>query len=621
MVEDNNLVFGGHMYSLFDIKQALQYGSENKYVLFPETRDKSILEAIKDNGKQRTQLEDIKINAALAMGEASPIINFRIFKEFEITGNRLIFEKAYFKRRKQLFSLVLAYILERNEQYKSAIEEKLWEWCDLYSWELPAHFRMKQKAEDNSFEDADKTVALFAAESAFFFAEILSLIGDDLDEFIGYRLKQEIFRRVINPFKHSNYWWETAEMNWASVCAGSVGCAAMYLIEDIEELSLIVQRVINALEYYLNSFDKDGVTAEGLSYWSYGFSFYVFFAELLKERTCGKINLLNTLEKIKSIARLPQILQFPSGDFVNFSDSGSGRWQGEGGLFAKLERELNITGYNYENSTGIYADDTFRWAVMARKLFWYYDKDEKTTDILQGSFCFDESQWLVDRRCIEGVFSAFAAKGGHNDEPHNHNDLGHFLLHYNNENFFIDLGSPEYVKEYFNNATRYDFLAAASLGHSVPLINGKEQSFGKAYCTEVIKYDSTEHNTLFELDLTKAYNCPELVGFRREFNWNFNLLELSIKDSFEFNKDNNLIEEVFVTEFKPEQIRRGNVKIYGEKSSAELLYPEEFECTIEECKFNDHSGKERVIYRTSITAKVTGMVQCDMRIKLFLSRG
>lgn len=117
-------------------------------------------------------------------------INFRIFKEFENTGNRLVFENAYFKRRKQLFSLILAYMLDRNKEYKSIIEEKLWEWCDLYTWELPAHFKMTEKTINMEAEDPDKTVALFSAESAFSFAEILSLIGEDLDAFIVYRQRE-----------------------------------------------------------------------------------------------------------------------------------------------------------------------------------------------------------------------------------------------------------------------------------------------------------------------------------------------------------------------------------------------------------------------------------------------
>lgn len=602
--------------NLYDLKQALLFGSENSYILFPEARKKEILESIKNSDKHKLQLEEIIANANRALKEASPRLSFKMFKEFENTGNRLIFENAYFKRRRQLFSLVLGFMIENNKEYKNMIEEKLWEWCDLYSWELPAHFKISEKSMKEGAEEPDKTVALFAAESAFFFSEILSLIGDELDGFLVLRLKKEIFRRVINPYKNSNYWWDTTEMNWASVCAGSVGAAAIYLVKDVDELSVILQRVINSLDCYLKSFDKDGVTAEGLNYWSYGFSFYVFFAELLKERTCGKISLLKEQDKIRNIARLPQILQFPSRDFVNFSDSGVEKWQGDCGVFARLEKELNISGYNYENSTNICSDHTFRWASMVRKLFWYYDSSESSNNAVLGSFYFGESQWLVDRKCVGGVFTAFAAKGGNNDEPHNHNDLGHFLLHHKDENIFIDLGSPEYVKEYFINETRYNFLTASSLGHSVPVINGNEQSFGKRYAAELIKYESTGSSTIFELNLTKAYACEELIGFQREFNWNSNLLELIIKDDFKFNKVNNEIKEAFITEFKPKLINRGKVRIESKNSIAELEYPEELECSIEEYKFSDHNGNERFIYITSILAIADDKALYTFKIKL-----
>jgi hypothetical protein len=594
------------MYSLFELKQALIYGSENNYVLFPEAREI----------KHKDQIDDIEAAAKMSLEVGSPVINFNMYKEFENTGNRLIFENAYFERRKQLFSLVLAYMLNGTQEYKAIIEEKLWEWCELYSWELPAHFKMTKESMDEGAEEPDKTVALFAAESAFFFSEILSLIGNELDGFLVFRLKKEIFRRVINPYKNSSYWWDTAEMNWSSVCAGSVGAAAIYLIEDIDELSLILQRVINSMETYLKSFDKDGITAEGLSYWSYGFSFYVFFAELLKERTCGRISLLKNQDKVKNIARIPQILQFPSGHFVNFSDSGRNKWQGECGLFAKLEKEFHIKGYNYENSINIYNDSTYRWAMMARKVFWYDNSSKSTNTLMLGSFYFRESQWLVDRSCRDGIFTAFAARGGNNDEPHNHNDLGHFLLHHNDENIFIDLGSPEYVKEYFLNETRYNFLTASSFGHSVPVINGNGQSFGKEHASKVVKYENANSTTIFTLNLAEAYDCKELIGFHREFVWNSDMLELTIRDSFKFNKAHNDIKESFITDYKPELINRGRVKIKAKNSIAELIYSEELECIIEECIYKEHTGNDRLIYRTSILGSADENVTYDFRVKL-----
>lgn len=52
--------------------------------------------------------------------------------------------------------------------------------------------------------------------------------------------------------------------------------------------------------------------------------------------------------------------------------------------------------------------------------------------------------------------TGIAFKGGNNDEPHNHNDIGSFLLTVEGEVFLTDLGCGEYTKEYFQPDTRYD---------------------------------------------------------------------------------------------------------------------------------------------------------------------
>lgn len=604
------------MFSADNIKQALKHGNEKGYKLFKEAADKNAIEKLKNEEHGKEMLKQIKSYAKAAGIEDSPKITFAMFKEFEKTGNRLIFEHAYFKRRQQLFSLVLDYIIEKDTSLLQPIEEKLWEWCDLYSWELPAHFSMKLKADSKNEATPDKTVALFSAESAFFFSEILSIIGKDLDELLVFRLKSEITRRVIEPYKSRNFWWEEAKMNWSSVCAGSVGAAAIYLIEDENELAEILERVIKSMGCFIEAFDKDGLITEGLSYWSYGFSFYVYFSELLRERTAGKISLLNTIEKIKKIAELPQKLQFPSGDFVNFSDSGSGKWNGDCGLFSRLENILSIKGYSYKDSFNIYNDHTYRWAAMARKLLWFSPSDNFNADTKEGTFYFEESQWLVDRRLAGKSFLAFAAKGGNNDEPHNHNDLGNFILHYNSENIFTDIGSPEYVKEYFRNETRYEFLAASSLGHSVPVINGQAQSYGKEYYAEVTDCREEDFKTCFKLNLTKAYDGGDLIRYERAFTFDYNNLELSIKDEFNFNKSSNEIKEIFITNIKPEIISNEKILICAEKSITELIYPEGLNALVEECEYNDHNGKKSSIFRIMLTGIVDECRTFDFNIKV-----
>jgi hypothetical protein len=401
------------------------------------------------------------------------------------------------------------------------------------------------------------------------------------------------------------------------VCAGSIGAASIYLIEDVEELSSILERVIKSMEAFIGAFDKDGLITEGLSYWSYGFSFYTYFSELLRERTAGKISLLEGSAKIKKIAELPQILQFTHKGYVNFSDAGEEAWSGDSGLFSRLEERTKAKGYNYSGGLNIYNDNTYRWAVMARKLFWSKNTKEIEAEVKEGNYYFEESQWLINRKISnKGVFSAFAAKGGNNDEPHNHNDLGHFILHHAGENLLIDIGSPEYVKEYFQNETRYNFLTAASFGHSVPVINHQVQSFGKDHYAKVLNYEEVSDTTFFKLDLSKAYSCKELINFNREFVWNGEKLLLEIKDSFIFNKENNEIEEAFITHVKPEILETGKLIIKTTNSSVELLYPKEMEYSTEKCFYNNHNGIKSYVFRTTFIKKTGTKENCSFKVTI-----
>src|SRR5690606_32488668 len=45
----------------------------------------------------------------------------------------------------------------------------------------------------------------------------------------------------------------------------------------------------------------------------------------------------------------------------------------------------------------------------------------------------------------------FAAKGGHNNESHNHNDVGNFILYYKNRPLLIDVGVEFYTAKTFSD--------------------------------------------------------------------------------------------------------------------------------------------------------------------------
>jgi hypothetical protein len=597
------------MYSIRTVREALKHGTNTGYVLFPEIRDDHYKKAVCNHPVVGNMSKELFVYAEKAAREQSPAISYSMFREYEKTGNRESYEVPYYERRRQLIALAMSTITEGSETYMDALQEKLWEWCDLYTWESPAHLPMNVEDILKSGHEPEETIALFSAEMAFALAEIVSILGDKLDEFLIYRINKEIYRRVLNPYKNKTFFWEGVDMNWASVCSASVGAAALYLVKDDNELSIIIHRVLGSLESFLEGFDADGLITEGLTYWHYGFSSFVYFSELLKERTAGKISLLDHNPKIKKIAELPLYLQFPSEKIVPFSDVASLKWEGDYGFLCRLEERLDINQYLYPSEPSAFQEFSGRvkWAMVARKLYWGAFKSVNIfNNIILGTKYYPESQWIIDRRIDRaGKFIAFASKGGHNAEPHNHNDLGNFIIHYDGRNLFTDTGSPEYVKEYFRGETRYSFFAASSRGHSVPVINGCFQSPGREHYAEVVTCKEVDERIVCEYDLTKAYEIKGLEKYLRSFDWDRTEFKLVIKDVFELDKEDNSVEEVFITEAEPVLEEPGTLLIKTDVCVVKINFSRGNNCKIEKISIRDHCCVEQFIYRTVLTSMST----------------
>lgn len=65
-------------------------------------------------------------------------------------------------------------------------------------------------------------------------------------------------------------------MNWATVCSGVVGIAALVIETDRERMAGMPGRVLSARQSFLDGFGEDGGCKEGISHWTYGFGYFVF---------------------------------------------------------------------------------------------------------------------------------------------------------------------------------------------------------------------------------------------------------------------------------------------------------------------------------------------------------
>ena len=94
---------------------------------------------------------------------------------------------------------------------------------------------------------------------------------------------------------------------------------------------------------------------------------------------------------------------------------------------------------------------------------------------------------------------------------------------------FVDLGAGEYVRQYFLRETRYDFLVNRSRGHSLPIINGREQVVGEERAPVSVMDENS-----FAFDMAAAYAISTLSSALRRFDTDEDGFTLT--DSFSFTE-------------------------------------------------------------------------------------
>jgi Heparinase II/III-like protein len=585
--------------------------------------------------------------AAAALTTPLAPLGFAAQLAYHQTGERLAFETAYHQRRQRLSALALVALLgngsadidSQTDNYTHTgiiqeLEATIWEILNEYSWCLPAHLPwpttdLTNGVQNTAFGAHYAIVDLFAANTAHALAEISALLTDQLNAFLQSRIITELERRSFAMFEQpSRFTWESKQNNWSAACAGGIGMAAMLTISDPERLAAILQRCLDAFEVYLSGFSQEGGSAEGIAYWLYGFGYFSYFSDMLFWRTAGHIDLLK-LEQVQAIARFPGHLDLGGGHFINFSDAPE-YCPLHSGLASHLNTRL---GLQLPNATsGFHRDHCYRWGHVARNVFWSSPPAAVVPVPPPSTAWLPDLGWLVARDCLTTISKqpaltlAFAVKGGNNNEPHNHNDLGHFIMHLAGESLLCDLGRGVYNQHYFSDAG-YQLLHRGSHGHSVPIIDGVvQQSTASAQAKLLDFVANTTGASAVQLslkfDLSSAYTDPEQkpnVYFTRQYDWNSNIqgAVLRLHDVFIFNinTDTNTdintkppihqVEERFISLYPP-IFGPGTVTWQGSSAQLTLAFAApDWAATLTVTTTQAHLGEALTVYQTSLRASST----------------
>jgi hypothetical protein len=98
-----------------------------------------------------------------------------------------------------------------------------------------------------------------------------------------------------------------------------------------------------------------------------------------------------------------------------------------------------------------------------------------------------------------------AAKGGHNEESHNHNDVGSFVVYVDGRPVIVDAGVETYTRKTFG-PQRYEIWTMQSGYHSLlPTVDGVMQAPGREFAARGARHEADDDAARLSLDIASAY--------------------------------------------------------------------------------------------------------------------
>jgi Heparinase II/III-like protein len=326
-------------------------------------------------------------------------------------------------------------------------------------------------------------------------------------------LKAAMLRNAIVPaaafYQTPVKWWSipSKKSNWNLVVNGGLLVATVSLGGHGNVNSpqgTLYKIVLASLKRGLTLFSGDGSAPEGGGYWIYAL-------EYLSQATDAVIGATGSHQGILDDAGLRATGDFTlaicsnAGRPFNYADSnGIGRVP-----FMWLGSRYNLP---HLRAFGVTAASK-RVTASAYYLLAYTDEGDATSlrNRTTTAYRFEGTQIVSLRTNWQDINSIFAAfKGGDNQQPHTHLDLGAFQLEAQNFVWFTDLGIGDYrLPGYFNSRDKedspaYDYYRIRAEGHNTLLLNPGDGPDQNIFAKAAVNRFRADAN-MASLNLSEAY--------------------------------------------------------------------------------------------------------------------
>lgn len=497
----------------------------------------------------------------------------------ERTGDRDEYQRVSFEKRRVLGTLLLAELYENKGRFIDQIIDGVWSICEESFWGVPAHLpRSKEYA--GLMDTSAPFVDLFAAETATVLAWVDYFLGEKLDAVspqIRKRIYNETNYRIFQPLMTRHHGWMSATENgrrpnnWNPwICSNWLNTVLLLEKNDTKR-SAAVGKILATLDNFLDPHPLDGGCDEGPGYWGAAAASLYDNLSLLNLATPNAFAFAYQDEKVRNMAKFIYRAQIGEKYFLNFADADPQPKMAANMIyrFGKDIGDEDMTRFGaYYREPPKGEIGTFHYF---RNLFAVF-MEEEFQRAPQG-LPLPQDIWLQDIQVMiardkAGTTDGFfvAAKGGNNDESHNHNDIGNYVVYYDGLPLIIDVGRGTYTRKTFSSQ-RYEIWYNRSDYHNVPTINGKTQLPGNAYQAKNVSYVKGKSYAQLTLDIAGSY--PEDAGINSwkrtiRINRGKNVVVSDVADL----KTPSPVTQHLMTSYHAEIVRPGEVVIHYKGENA-----------------------------------------------------
>lgn len=516
------------------------------------------------------------------------------YLEYERSGERNIMQHPYDANRRAINALMLAELAEGKGRFIDQLMNGVFFSCEMTSWVLSAH--LPRQTSKRSLPDYREQIidlgsggygSMLAWVYYFFHTKF-----DQADPVISIRLRDVLQERILDPFMNNDReWWMAFHWkpgiiinNWNPWCNSNVLQCYLLLENDRDKLAKAVWRSMQSVDKFINFVKADGACEEGPSYWGHAAGKMYDYLQILFDGTGGKVSLFDH-PQVRHMGEYISRSYVGNGWVVNFADA-SAKGGGDASLIYRYGRAVHsdemmqfaaylLQGKRPSIPVG---NDTFRSlqsilrngelakttaAHSIPSCTWYEETE----------FCYltNKNNWFL------------AAKGGFNNESHNHNDAGTFSLYLDTTPMLIDAGVGTYTRQTFSSE-RYTIWTMQSNYHNLPMINGVPQRFGQEYkATEVVCHP---RKRFFSANIATAYPEEAAVDhWTRSYALGNDKLVITDKYVLKEAKAANQVN--FLTWGKVDLSVPGKVSIEVEGKKVILEYPQQFKVSLETIELPD----------------------------------